>query len=112
MDQYVWEGRKLQLDPAFPVCTQNTRLHHWWSEVLSSTTYSFVGKVVKACLSIFTGPKLTEWEVIPSVLFKQLDTASSMKRKSSLELYHRNNVQSTKVDRALIFHMQTAHGRP
>ena len=38
-----------------------TRLDHWWNEVLKKHNFLHLGKMVnKACLSIFTGPRVEQ----------------------------------------------------
>lgn len=61
MDLYLREISKIQVDPTFPDCavtvdgkSKDKRLDHWWAEVMSS--YPGLGKIIKACLSIFSGP--------------------------------------------------------
>ncbi|GFR96757.1 hypothetical protein ElyMa_006306400 [Elysia marginata] len=102
------------------------RLDLWWAEVLKEPHYAPLKPVLKACLSIFTGPRvessfsvmnniittktnrmhINTYEAIHKIKYKILNT-----NKKSTQLYHRQDIIFSAVDQSLIFHMQTAHSR-
>ena len=61
-EAYLKEISDVQLDENLPsTLTTNggpVRLDHWWNQVFKSNKYPALSKIVKACLSIFSGPQV------------------------------------------------------
>jgi len=98
----------------------------WWSAVISTRKYSVLSPVIKACKSIFTGPRVemsfsvmnlivnpcankmlvSTYESIHKLKYKFLNSD-----KSSCELYKRADPVLDPVDKAVCWHLQTAYRR-
>ena len=63
-DAFDIEVDKFHLETNLPVCEcldgSPKRLDEWWAEVFSMGKYPTLFKLVKACLSIFTGPMIEQ----------------------------------------------------
>ena len=57
---YLDEIKKYQLDKSLPVYTQESYpdICLWWAIVFDSNKYPTLSKIIKAALSIFTGPQV------------------------------------------------------
>ncbi|KAL5012596.1 hypothetical protein ScPMuIL_011147 [Solemya velum] len=101
-----------------------TRLDHWWAEIFKSKAY--LSKVVKASLSIFTGPRIEQsFNILNNVIDDKSNrmkiytyaTIQNVKfnlkaqKSSSLELCHREDVYKSPVDKPVVYHVQTTYGR-
>lgn len=125
-DVFSTTSSTLHSDTKFLSTIQEKRLDRWWAVVLSNPNYSILGPVIKACLSIFTGPRVESsfsvmnniitatsnrldvgtYEAIHKIKYKLLNC-----EKSSVELYHRPDPVMSPVDHSLCYHMQTAGKR-
>ena len=63
-DAFDLEVDKFHLETNLPaaLCTDDSpkRLDEWWAEVFSNRKYPILFKMIKACLSIFTGPMIEQ----------------------------------------------------
>ena len=132
MDEYLKDASRIQVDASLPETdivsagqpSKRKQLDHWWAEVMPQ--YPTLGKVVKACLSIFTGPQIEQsFSVMNDIIDKKsnrldIKTYSAMqavkydlkaRKTSTLQHCHREDIHHDPVDKSLIFHMQTAYGR-
>lgn len=114
--------RKLQLAQLPPY--ENTgRLDIYWSKFMASSDYPKLWYLFKACLSIFSGPRVeSSFSIMNNIITaktNRLHTSTYCAiqkvkyhllsiKKSSIELFHRDNVATDPVDKALLYHMQTA----
>ena len=130
------EVSQIQLDSALPDATESIseseavgsskRLDHWWASVFATNKYPVLAKLVKACLSIFTGPRVEHsFSLMNDIINKKsnrmnIDTFSAIqtlkydlksKETTTLKLYRREDIHKTPVDKALVYHMHTAYGR-
>lgn len=119
--------RKLQIEKDLPEFQITDRVDKWWSQFFTSHgDWPQLGKLVKACLSIFTGPRVeSSFSLMNNIITSQtnrLDTQTYsaiqavkyfliVKGKSSLEYFHRDNVLTSPVDKPLIYHIQTARSK-
>ncbi|XP_060789431.1 uncharacterized protein LOC132894118 isoform X2 [Neoarius graeffei] len=123
-DQYLREVSRIQMDPTLPAVNDSTRLDHWWREVMPC--YPALGKVVRACLSIFTGPKMEQsfsfmndligaksnrMAVQTYAAIQAVKYDLKARRTNSLDYYNREDILRDPVDKSVCYHMQTAHGR-
>lgn len=123
-DDYLKEISRIQVDPTLPHCDKHTRLDHWWAEIFKSKAY--LSKVVKASLSIFTGPRIEQsFNIMNNVIDDKSNrmkiytyaTIQNVKfnlkaqKSSSLELCHREDVYKSPVDKPVVYHVQTTYGR-
>jgi hypothetical protein len=85
-----------------------------------------LAKVVKAAISIFTGPQVEQsFSVMNNVISgttnrMDISTYSAMqsvkynlsaKHTTSLKSYHRDDILKTPVDKSVVYHVSTAYGR-
>jgi hypothetical protein len=129
-DAYLHEITKLQTDDQLPAADREDgtflRLDHWWALVFATGKYPILSQIVKAAISIFTGPQVEQsFSIMNNVLNSKtnsLDTRTfsamqnirydlSAKNTTSVKAYHRKDILRTPVDRSLVFHMNTAYGR-
>ena len=124
------ECRAMQIvDTAFLPVVQSPegevkRADHWWAEVAQSKKYPKLILVVKACLSIFTGPQIeqafSQMNQIITPTSNRLDvqTYSAMisirfhlkaKKMTSLTWFHRNDIHKDPIDKGIAHAMQTAY---
>ena len=123
-DEYLLEISKLQLDPTLPDPVEYPRLDAWWTVVFPS--YPVLQKVVKAALSVFTGPRVEQsFSIMNDIINPKsnrmhISTFSAIqsvkydlkaRNTTSLKLYHREDKLKSPVDTAVCYHMQTAYGR-
>jgi hypothetical protein len=126
-DAYMLEASHLQLDKDLPpaeIDGKAVRVDHWWAKLFPR--YPTLGKVVKACLSIFTGPHIEQsfsqmYDIINSKTNRlDISTYSAMqsirydlaaKCTTSEKLYHRADILRTPVNQSLVYHMNTSAGR-
>lgn len=119
------EVNKFSLDPTL-VTEESQRVNKWWNQIFKSAIYPSFSRLVKACLSIFTGPQVEQsfssMNLIINKTTNCLDVQTfsarqslkydmKARKKTSLQLFHRESVQYSSIDKALVFHMQTAHSR-
>ena len=130
-DQYLREIAKIQLDPTLPSImfedgTSSKRVDKWWAEIFSTNNYPALSKIVKACLSVFTGPQVEQsfssMNLIINSKTNRLDIQTycalqsvryelKAKHTTALDYYHREDVVRDPVDRSVARHMQTAYSR-
>ena len=58
--EYLKEISKLQCDPSLPDADKFERLDHWWHVIFQEAKYPSLSKVIKAAISIFTGPSVEQ----------------------------------------------------
>ena len=132
MDEYLKDTSRIQVNASLPDTdiisagqpSKRKQLDHWWVEVMPK--YPTLGKVVKTCLSIFTGPQIEQsFSVMNDIIDKKsnhldIKTYSPMqavkydlkaRKTPTLQHYHREDIHHDPVDKSLIFHMLTAYGR-
>jgi hypothetical protein len=129
--QYKEEVVRLQIDQKLPKCEDDAgnevSLDVWWSKVFGSKgNYPILSKVIKACLSIITSPvvernfsvmnnvvtpKTNRFDMVTVNAILSVKGFLKAKKTTSLKLYHRDNVKFCPVDKAVVYHMQTAYGR-
>ena len=106
-NQFAAEISAFQVDNELPIFASGCRLDSWWNNVFKSGKYPNLSKVVKAVLSIFTGPQI---EASFSMINDIIDNRSSRmdiaeygakmnvkygliaKSQSSFQKYHRRNI--------------------
>ena len=123
-EEYLKEIGRIQVDPLLPGVEQFLRLDHWWAHTIPE--YPVLGKVVKAALSIFTGPRIEQSfsamnDIInPKTNRLKISTFAAIQdvkyhlktqQKTSIELYTREDIHRSPVDKSMMFHLQTAYGR-
>ena len=57
-DNFTRAASSLQTDSSFLSSITEKKLDLWWAQVLCNPNYIVLSPVVKACLSIFTGPRV------------------------------------------------------
>ena len=128
--QFDKEMHSLQL-ASLPDCLETNesqtpvRIDKWWSSVFSRNEYPVFSKLIKASLSIFTGPHVERsFSEMNNLVNKKtnriaVETYSALqtirshvksKKKSALQYFHREDILHDPVDKDLCFHMQTAYG--
>ena len=60
LDNHDADVDKFHMLTDLPEWKEGTRLDHWWGEVFKKHSLVYLEKVVKACLSIFTGPRVEQ----------------------------------------------------
>ena len=100
------------------------RLDHWWAEVMPS--YPALGKVVKACLSIFIGPIEQSFSIMNDFMdrksnhlavrsYSAIQTIKydlKARNTTTFSDFHQKNIHVyDAVDKSVTFHMQIAYGR-
>ena len=129
MDLYEREISMLQLDKTLlptQVDGQPIGLDTWWGQVLKGEKYQILAKVVKAALSIFTGPKIEQSFSIMNRIINEktnrLDITTNhayqnvkfhlkSKKTTTLQHYKRTDILKSPLDKSLCYHMQSASGR-
>ena len=123
-DQYTAEISAYQIDKELHYFEPGSRLDSWWNNVFKTCKYPSLSKVVKAALSIFTGPQIeASFSMMNDIIDKRssrMDVATYgaimnvkygliAKGKSSFQNYHRRNVLRDPVDHILAYNMRTAN---
>ena len=100
------------------------RLDHWWDDVLKRHDLQYLGKVVKAALSIFTGPRIEQsFSLMNNTLtsttnrlhtstFSALQTVKMdllASKEKSTQRYHRRNFLKSPINPWLCRGMLNAH---
>ena len=98
----------------------------WWSQVFQLNKFSDVRKIVSACLSIFTGPKVeSSFSMLNDIVCAKASTMLTSTyeaimatkyfllshNKSTVQLFCRPNALESPVDPSLAYHMQTSRAR-
>lgn len=125
-EEYLREISNLQIDRELPSVEEFPRLDHWWAQIFKSGKYPTLSKLIKASLSIFTGPhieqsfsimndiinpKTNRMNVSTYAAIQNVKYELKSQKKTSLALFHRKDILRSPVDRQLMYHMQTAYGR-
>ncbi len=126
---YKLEVSKIQLDtklPPFELDGKLKRLDHWWSDVFKTERYPVLSKVAKACLSIFTAPRIEQsfsaMKDIINAKTNRLDMQAysaiqtvrydlRANNTTTLAQYKREDVLRDPVDSSKIYHIHTASQR-
>ena len=103
-NQFTAEISAFQLDNELPIFASGCRLDSWWNNVFKSGKYPNLSKIVKAALSIFTGPQIeASFSMMNDIIDKRssrMDIATYgaimnvkygliAKSQSSFQKYHR-----------------------
>ncbi|XP_055881072.1 uncharacterized protein LOC129925675 [Biomphalaria glabrata] len=123
------EIRQIQIDSSLQSKDfAKDRIDHWWAIYFKShpDQYPLFFKMISGCLSIFSGPRVeSSFSFMNSLItkktnrmvcqtyeaFQKVRYFLQSKHTTSLKLFHREDVATTPVDKALIFHVQTAWRR-
>ena len=116
------EVNKYHLDKNIPKAVNedgsSKRLDTWWAEVFDVGGYPHLSKVIKACLSIFTGPMIEQsFSTMNNVINKKtnrinVETVNAIqtvkydlkaKNEITISRYHRTNVLRSPIDRRLCY---------
>ena len=126
---YKEECRALQINTALPAIQadgRNKRVDKWWAEVFVAHSYPMLSKVVKACLSICTGPQVEQsFSMMNNIITSKtnrLDVQTyaaimaikydlKAKDTTTLTMYHRDDIQRDPVDKGVAFYLQTSYNR-
>ena len=87
----------------------------WWNGL--SAKYPTMSKVIKACLSIFTGPRVEQSFSYmndvrdPSSDRMSISTFQAILSTNAVKMYHRKDIVFDEVDKSLVHHIQTARRR-
>ena len=60
-----------QIDNSLKVLTSGDSLDIWWNYIFKSERYPCLSKVVKAALSIFTGPQIETFNMMNDIIDKR-----------------------------------------
>ena len=127
-DKFSFAVSALQTDIKFRASIQNKEedISAWWAAVISCEKYSVISPVIKACLSIFTGPRVEgSFSVMNNIinpsankmLTKTYEAIHKLKYKflnsdkNSCQMYKREDPVFDPIDKSLCFYMQTAYSR-
>ena len=106
--------------------SDEVQLDHWWNNVMKEIEIPTLSSVVKACLSIFCAPAVEQsfsmMNHITTAKTNRLDITTyaahqgikyhPLARKiSSIEMFRRTDIVFSPVDKAMVFHIQTARRR-
>ena len=126
---YKEECRALQMNELLPdvqIDGKDRRADQWWAEIFATGSYPSLSSVVKACLSICTGPQVEQsFSLMNNIITRtsnRLDVQTyaavmaikydlKAKGKTALQLYHREDTQKDPVDKGVAFYLQTAYSR-
>ncbi len=123
---YDAECSKINVTNDLPSVGDSFRLDHWWNEVIRKGQFPQLCKVVKAALSIFTGPKVeSSFSAMNDIVDKKSNRLNvetyqayqevryrlKAKKMTALQLYHREDKLHTPVNRSECFYLQTSYGR-
>ena len=125
-ESYLREVSRIQLDLP-PVKTDENlpmQLNLWWAMVFKSGKYPTLSLIVKACLSIFSGPHVeASFSRMNDIIDKKsnrmgIDTYSeiinvkySLQATSSSALYRRSDPIHDPVNKNLCYYIRIAHAR-
>ncbi|GFR59376.1 histone-lysine N-methyltransferase SETMAR [Elysia marginata] len=116
----------LQSDTNVVSAITERKLDKWWAVVMSYPQYAVLSPVLKACLSIFTGPRVeSSFSVMNTIITgvsNRLDVATYQaihklkykflnSGKSCINFFHREDPVNSPVDPSLGYCMQTAGKR-
>ena len=127
-ESYLREVSRIQLDEDLaPVKTDENlpmQLDLWWAMVFKSGKYPTLSLIVKACLSIFSGPHVeASLSRVNDIIDKKsnrmgIDTYSgiinvkySLQATASSALYRRSDPIHDPVNKNLFYYIRTAHAR-
>lgn len=125
-NDFIMAASSLQTNTKFRDTISEKKLDLWWSKVFSHPQYYILGPVVKACLSIFTGPRVeSSFSVMNNIINPKTNsmdvhTYESIHKikysllnhdKTSVQLYQRKDPVYSPVDPSLCYYMQTAASR-
>ncbi|XP_066924720.1 uncharacterized protein [Clytia hemisphaerica] len=125
---YLNEVSRIQLDDGLPSTTneagKDIRLDHWWNKVFLTKKYPVLSKVVKACLSIFTGPQVeSSFSKMNDIIDRKSNRMNvetydgimtvkySLQSKSSSEIYHRKDPLYDPINSNAVYFVRTANAR-
>ena len=98
----------------------------WWNSVFKLKRYPSVEKVVTACLSIFTGPRVEQSFSLMNTIISQRTSSLNIStyeailcikyhllalKTNSIKLYARTDAIFSPVDASIAWHLQTAYTR-
>lgn len=124
MDEYKLQCTQYQLDSKLPPFNDGARVDKWWGEVFQH--YPALKRTISAALSIFTGPRIEQsFSMMNNIITKKTNrldvtTFASIqtvrydlmnKGVTSVELYRRDNILKSPVDKSVCYHMLTAKSR-
>jgi len=119
------EIMKMQYDVNILVGSE-ADLDEWWNSVFKLKAYPSVEKIVTACLSIFSGPRVEQsFSIMNNIITSKtsslnLSTYEAIlstkyfllaQNKTSIQLYERLDAVHSPVDLSLAWHLQTSHAR-
>ena len=127
-ESYLQEISNIQLNENLPPAETDghlpVQLDIWWGKVFKSCKYSTLSLVVKACLSIFTGPHVeASFSRMNDIIDKKsnrmdietysgvMNVKCSLQTKTSLELYRRSDPLHDPVDKNIRYFICTSHAR-
>lgn len=125
-DNYTAEISSYQIDKNLPEFNIGDRLDVWWNLIFKTNRYPTLSKVVKAALSIFTGPQVeASFSMMNDIIDKRsnrmdITTYSAIMKikyslladgRSSFKKFYRRNVLRDPVDKVLVYNMRTARSR-
>ena len=127
-DNYLKEISTLQLDESLPPALEENdipvQLDLWWANIFQISNYPVLFQVVKACLSIFSGPHVeSSFSLMSNIIDKRsnrmnIDTYNAMmtvkyslQSKSSSEIYRRPDVLYDLIDKKICYYVRTSHSR-
>ena len=124
LDAYDADVTKFHLLVDLPVWEDGkTRLDTWWNEVLKKHCLVYLAKVVKACLSIFTGPRVEQsFSLMNNTItsstnqlltstFEALQTVKMeliAAKQTSVQRYYRRNFLKSPINRWVCKGIQTS----
>ena len=127
-DNYLKEISTLQLDESLPPALEENdipvQLDLWWANIFQISNYPVLFQVVKACLSIFSGPHVeSSFSLMSNIIDKRsnhmnIDTYNaimtikySLQSKSSSEIYRRPHILYDPIDKEMYYYVRTSHSR-
>ena len=127
-DKYLLEISNIQLDEQLPALQDTEgvplRLDHWWNKVFQSKKYPVLAKIVKACLSIFTGPHVeSSFSKMNDIIYKKanrMDIATydgiitvkyGLQSKTSSDVFHREDPFRDTIDKNNCYYLRTSCSR-
>ena len=126
---YLEEVNNILLDKTLPKAVTddgNVRLDKWWSVVFKNGKYPVLSSVIKACLSIFSGPQVeSSFSMMNDIINKKsgrmlVETYSAIigtkynllaSGKTSFALFHRKNIFRDPVNARRNYFIRTSCSR-
>ena len=109
---------------SFPEFKDSDRLDHWWAQVLPN--FPSLGPLIKASLSIITGPRVEQsFSMMNNIIHKKTSRINVStyaayqalkyhlinKKKTSTQLFKRDDPIYDPIDKPMICHIQTSWKR-